>query len=104
MNVCVLGLWHLGAVTAACAAAAGHDVTGLDFDAAVVDGLSRGEAPLSEPGLNDLLKSGIAAGRLRFTTDIPTAIDRADIVWITFDTPVDDDDRADVAFVTVGAM
>ena len=55
MNVCVLGLWHLGTVTAACLAAAGHRVTGVDFDATVVDRLRAGKAPLFEPGLDDLI-------------------------------------------------
>jgi UDPglucose 6-dehydrogenase len=99
MNVCVLGLWHLGTVTAACLASAGHDVTGLDFDAAVVSCLSNGKAPLFEPGLDDLVKAGLAGGRLRFGTHA-AIVDDADIVWIAYDTPVDDDDQADVAFVT----
>jgi UDPglucose 6-dehydrogenase len=98
MKVCVVGLWHLGTVTAGCLAAAGLDVTGLDDDASVIDALTQGRPPLFEPGLEELLNSGLASGRLRFTTD-PRAAAGADIVWIAFDTPVDDDDRADVAFV-----
>jgi UDPglucose 6-dehydrogenase len=100
MKVCVLGLWHLGTVTAACLASAGHDVTGLDFDPAVVSNLAAGKAPLFEPGLDDLVTAGLASGRLCFTTDVAAAVDRADIVWIAYDTPVDEDDRADVAYVT----
>ena len=99
MKVCVLGLWHLGTVTAACLAAGGHDVTGLDFDEAVVAGLAAGTPPLFEPGLSDLVKAGLAAGRLRFTTDAASAVDGADVVWVTYDTPVDDEDRADVEYV-----
>src|SRR5437899_1368770 len=70
MNVAVFGLWHLGTVTAACLAEAGHDVTGLDPDRSTIDRLSAGTPPLFEPGLEDLVKRGIAAGRLRFTTDV----------------------------------
>jgi UDPglucose 6-dehydrogenase len=81
MKVCVSGLWHLGSVTAACLAAAGHDVIGLDADAAAVERLSRGTPPLFEPGLEDLVKSGIAAGRLRFTGDAAAAARGADLVW-----------------------
>jgi UDPglucose 6-dehydrogenase len=99
MNVCVLGLWHLGTVTAACLASGGHDVIGLDFDPAVVAGLNAGRPPLFEPGLEDLVKGGLASGRLRFTTDVALAVGHADIVWVAYDTPVDDDDRADVDFV-----
>ena len=100
MKVCVLGLWHLGTVTAACLAAAGHDVTGLDFDASVIENLAGGKPPLFEPGLEDLVKSGLASGRLSFTTDVAAALGAADVVWVAYDTPVDDDDRADVEYVT----
>ena len=103
MNVCVAGLWHLGTVTAACLASAGHDVVGLDEDAARVSALSQGAAPLFEPGLDDAVKRGLASGHLRFTTDPAGAAGAADIVWITIDTPVDDDDRADVESVVARA-
>lgn len=99
MKVCVLGLWHLGTVTAGCLAQGGHDVTGLDFDESVVDGLTGGRPPVFEPGLEDLVKAGLAAGRLRFTTDAAQAVESADIVWVAYDTPVDDEDRADVEYV-----
>ena len=98
MKVCVLGLWHLGTVTAACLASGGHDVVGLDFDPALVAGLDAGKPPLFEPGLEDLVKAGLASGRLRFTTDAAAARG-ADLVWVAYDTPVDEDDRADVEFV-----
>ncbi len=101
MNVCVLGLWHLGTVTAACLASAGHQTTGIDFDDGVVDRLSRAIPPLFEPGLEDLVRAGLGAGTLSFTTD-PAAAGRADVLWIAIDTPVDDEDRADVEAV-VGA-
>ena len=99
MRVCVLGLWHLGTVTAACLASGGHDVTGLDFDPAVIAGLAAGRPPLLEPGLEDLVGAGLASGLLRFTSDAAAAVGDADIVWVTYDTPVDDDDRADVEYV-----
>lgn len=99
MKVCVQGLWHLGSVTAACLAAVGHDVVGLDADQKTIDGLNQGKAPLFEPGLDDLLQAGIANGRLRFTTNINDAAADAEVLWVAFDTPVDDEDRADVEFV-----
>lgn len=95
MKVTVLGLWHLGCVTAACTAR-DFAVVGLDFDASTVARLNGGHAPISEPGLDDLIKEGLAAGRLRFTADAGEACSQADILWVAFDTPVDDDDRADV--------
>ena len=73
----MLGLWHLGTVTAACLAAGGHDVTGLDFDPAVVSRLAAGNPPLFEPGLEDLVRSGLATGRLLN----PTLADSARPGW-----------------------
>ncbi|MEO8845970.1 MAG: nucleotide sugar dehydrogenase [Kofleriaceae bacterium] len=94
MNVCVQGLWHLGAVTAACLAEAGHHVIGLDHDPSTIEGLRAGKAPISEPGLDAM----IARNKIEFTTDIAAAA-RADVLWVTYDTPVDADDVADVEFV-----
>lgn len=99
MNIAVLGLWHLGSVTSACTAAAGHTVVGWDPDAAAVSGLAEAHPSIDEPGLPELLAEGIAAWRLRFTSDLREAVADADIVWVAFDTPVDDEDRADVDFV-----
>lgn len=99
MKVCVHGLWHLGTVTAACLARAGHDVTGLDDDGDALRALATGVPPLFEPGLEDLVKSGMAAGRLRFTADPAAALRDADVLWVAFDTPVDAEDCADTSFV-----
>ena len=98
MRIVVQGLWHLGSVTAACLAEAGLDVVGLDPDAAVVERLRGGEPPLHEPGLAELVRKGLAAGRLSFTVDAASAAE-ADLVWIAFDTPVDEEDRADPGYV-----
>ena len=98
MNVTVLGLWHLGSVTAACCAKH-FQVTGLDFDAANIANLNLGKAPLFELGLNELLASGIAAGKLSFTTDPKSACAKADVLWLSYDTPVNENDESDVAFV-----
>lgn len=97
MHVVVLGLWHLGCVTAACLARH-HRVTGLDFDAPVVAGLRANRAPLHEPGLDALIAAGRASGQLDFSTDPAIAAD-AGIVWVCYDTPVDAEDRADNAWV-----
>ena len=99
MNVSVQGLWHLGSVTAACLAFIKHDVVGLDIDQKIVDRLSQGKAPIFEPALDELIVEEIATGRLRFTTDRADALAGAEVLWVTFDTPVDDDDQADVEFV-----
>src|SRR6266851_617656 len=96
MNVCVMGLWHLGSVTAACVASLGHRVVGFDFDAAAVDSLREGRPPLFEPGLEELVRRGLAAGNLSFSSDPASALENAQLLWVSYDTPVDDDDRADV--------
>jgi UDPglucose 6-dehydrogenase len=97
MNVTILGLWHLGSVTAACTARH-HRVTGLDFDESVVTGLRAGRAPLHEPGLDALLAAGLAAGRLQFSTE-PQSAATTDVLWVCYDTPVDADDRSDLPWV-----
>ncbi len=97
MHVVVLGLWHLGSVTAACLARH-HRVTGLDFDEAVLAKLRAGHAPLHEPGLDDLLAAGLASGNLRFSADAGAAV-TADVLWVCYDTPVDADDRSDLDWV-----
>ncbi len=99
MKICVHGLWHLGAVTAACLAEAGFTVAGLDAGVETVANLSRGVPPLFEPGLQDLTRRGLESGRLTFTTVPKTAVSDADVIWVAFDTPVDDEDQADPGFV-----
>jgi UDPglucose 6-dehydrogenase len=98
MRIVVQGLWHLGCVTAACCAKH-FEVIGLDFDVAVVAKLNQGQAPLLEPGLNDLIAAGIAAKKLSFTTDAKTACANADLLWLCYDTPVNENDESDTGFV-----
>jgi UDPglucose 6-dehydrogenase len=101
VKVCVQGLWHLGSVTAACLASVGHEIVGLDSDQTVISSLNEGKAPLFEPDLDALIAEGIKSGRLRFTSDMATACKDAEVLWVTFDTPVDDDDVADINFVLI---
>lgn len=95
MTIAVFGLWHLGSVTAACTAAAGIQTVGIDLDRDRVAKLAAGEPPLYEPGLAELVRVGIAQSKLTFSSDA-ACVSGADIVWICHDTPVDDEDRADV--------
>lgn len=96
-TVCVIGIWHLGAVTAACLAELGYPVVGVDADAARVEALNRGTPPLYEPGLEELLRTHTATGRLRFTTSVAQGVRGAQYVLIAFDTPVDENDEADLS-------
>jgi UDPglucose 6-dehydrogenase len=98
MNLTIVGLWHLGSVTAACCARH-FSVAGLDFEPQTIADLKQGKAPLLEPGLNERLAAGLAEGRLRFTNDPRDACAQADVLWLTYDTPVNDNDESDVAFV-----
>lgn len=99
MKICVFGLWHLGSVTAACLSSLGFDVVGLDTDHKLISGLKEGKAPVYEPGLNDLLSSGLNAKKLCFMDNPKVALSNADVLWVTFDTPVDENDVSDVEFV-----
>jgi UDPglucose 6-dehydrogenase len=92
MRIGVVGLWHLGSVTAACLGSH-FEVIGYDSDAKIVSALSEGRPPLFEPGLEDLVRAGLASGNLRFTARAEE-LGAAEIIWVTHDTPVDDDDRA----------
>jgi len=98
LNVFVAGLWHLGCVTAACAAAAGHRVTAYDSDIGLVSQLKQLQLPVAEPGLHDLMAQQTRAERLVFTDSEADAAG-ADMVWATWDTPVDDRDRPDAEWV-----
>lgn len=99
MKICVQGLWHLGSVTAACLASVGHDVVGLDGDINNIDNLNQGKGPLFEPGLDEMIQNEINEGNLSFAQNSREAVTDADVLWVTFDTPVDEEDQADVEFV-----
>jgi UDPglucose 6-dehydrogenase len=101
MKVVVLGLWHLGCVTAACCAKF-VDVVGLDFQQPTVDDLRAGKTPVFEPGLASLIQTGFASRRLSFESDPATALKEANLLWVAYDTPVDDEDKADIKPVLEG--
>lgn len=98
MKICVYGLWHLGSVTAACLAES-FSVIGCDPDGRIIRQLRRARPTVSEPGLPGMLRAGLSSGKLSFTTDVAAALKDADVVWVTFDTPIDEDDVPDIDFV-----
>lgn len=98
MNIAVAGLWHLGTVTAACLAAAGHTVTAYDDDAEGIARLRNGQLPVAEPGLDPMVREQTDQARLRFTAN-PADLARNEVLWVCWDTPVDAEDQADVEFV-----
>ncbi|OFX74485.1 MAG: hypothetical protein A2X12_02175 [Bacteroidetes bacterium GWE2_29_8] len=98
MKVGVFGLWHLGCVTAACLSSVGHDVIGYDPSIENIIKLQSGEPPLFEPGLAELIAQGIKNNKLKFSSNF-SELSQVEIAWITFDTPVDENDNADVDYV-----
>ena len=103
MKVCVIGVGHVGLVSAACLAELGHDVVGLDDDAAKVESLQRGVVPFLEPGLDVLVERGTHAGRLRFTGDPADALDGAEVAFICVGTPRRQDGSPNLAYVQAAA-
>jgi len=98
MKIGVVGLWHLGTVTAACLASAGYSVIGFDENVETIGGFQKRRLPMYEPGLEDLIRREAESGRLRFSSD-PADLADAEIIWIAYDTAIDEDDQADVASV-----
>jgi UDPglucose 6-dehydrogenase len=99
MRVTIFGTGYVGLVTGTCLAEVGHDVMCVDIDQAKVDGLNRGILPIYEPGLEPLVKSNHATGKLRFTTDAPAAVAYAETIFIAVGTPPDEDGSADLQYV-----
>jgi GDP-mannose 6-dehydrogenase len=87
MKVAVFGLGHVGSVTAACLARAGHRVVGVDACHDAVDAMRTGQATIVEPGLEELIAIGVSEGRLSFTTDAGDAVRQSDVVVICVPTP-----------------
>jgi UDPglucose 6-dehydrogenase len=99
MQVTIFGTGYVGLVTGTCLAEVGNDVVCVDIDAGKVERLQRGEVPIFEPGLDDLVAANHKAGRLRFTTDAAAAIAHGRIIFIAVGTPPDEDGSADLSHV-----
>lgn len=99
MRVGVVGLGHVGLVSAACFAHVGHDVVGVDAQPEKVEGLSRGATPFYEPGLEQLVQEGRAAGRLVFDHEVEAATRDAEVVFICVGTPSKPSGEADLSQV-----
>ncbi|MCI1709575.1 MAG: UDP-glucose/GDP-mannose dehydrogenase family protein [Chiayiivirga sp.] len=99
MKVAIFGTGYVGLVTGTCLAEVGNTVLCVDIDAAKVDGLKRGELPIFEPGLEDMVVANHRARRLDFTTDAAAAVAHGDLVFIAVGTPPDEDGSADLRHV-----
>ena len=104
MRVAMIGTGYVGLVSGACFADFGHDVVCVDKDGAKIAALKRGEIPIYEPGLDELVKINVASGRLSFTTSLPASVAEADAVFIAVGTPSRrGDGHADLSFVHAAA-
>ncbi len=99
MKLCVVGTGYVGLVTGTCFADVGNHVIGADVDASKIAKLERGELPIYEPGLDAMVARNVAAGRLRFTTDLDAAVSSAEVVFIAVGTPPRRDGGADLGAV-----
>lgn len=99
MKVTVFGAGYVGLVQAAVLAEVGHDVVCVDVDQGKVDRLTQGIVPIYEPGLDSIIKTSVAEGSLRFTTDSKAAVEHGDIQFIAVGTPPDEDGSADLQYV-----
>jgi len=105
-KVCVVGIWHLGAVVSACLAELGYRVLGVERDPERTAALNRGVPPLFEPGLEELMARHLLSGRLSFTTDFEEGTEDTPYVVIAYDTPVNEQDEPDLSSIvdTVRAL
>ncbi|MDO9601576.1 MAG: UDP-glucose/GDP-mannose dehydrogenase family protein [Rhodocyclaceae bacterium] len=103
MKITVIGTGYVGLVSGACLADVGNDVLCLDLDAAKIRILEEGGIPIHEPGLLEIVRNNVAAGRLKFTTDIARAVAHGTIQFIAVGTPPDEDGSADMQYVLAAA-
>ena len=99
MNIAIVGTGYVGLVSGTCFADTGANVTCVDVDAQKIERLKNGEIPIFEPGLDELVKKNVTAGRLKFTTDLSSVLDDVQIVFSAVGTPPDEDGSADLKYV-----
>ena len=99
MQIAVVGTGYVGLVTGTCFAETGNNVICVDIDAAKVEKMKNGEVPIYEPHLDVLFARNIKQGRLAFTTDLKSAIDKAQIIFLALPTPPGEDGSADLSYI-----
>lgn len=99
MNIAIVGTGYVGLVSGACFAETGATVTCVDVDEKKIEALRRGEIPIYEPGLDELVIKNVKAGRLKFTTSLPDVINDQEIIFTAVGTPPDEDGSADLKYV-----
>ena len=99
MKLTIIGTGYVGLVTGTCFAEVGHHVVCVDNDAAKVKPLQAGGIPIYEPGLEELVKKNVAAGRLKFTTSTAEGVQKSDVIFIAVPTPPQPDGSVDLSFI-----
>lgn len=99
MNIAIVGTGYVGLVSGTCFAEMGIDVTCVDIDQNKISHLLQGKIPIYEPGLDEMVKRNVEAGRLHFTTNLTTCIDHVEVVFSAVGTPPDEDGSADLKYV-----
>jgi UDPglucose 6-dehydrogenase len=99
MNIAIVGTGYVGLVSGTCFAETGVDVTCIDVDASKIERLQNGIIPIYEPGLDELVKKNVKAGRLKFSTDLAAVLNEQDVVFSAVGTPPDEDGSADLKYV-----
>ena len=102
-QICVIGVGYVGLVTATCFADLGNEVIGLDINEERIAGLKRGQLPIYEPGLEELVLRNMEAGRLSFTTSYQEALSGTEFAFIAVGTPSGVDGEADLQYVEASA-
>lgn len=103
MKITVVGTGYVGLVSGACLAEVGNDILCLDLDAEKIRILNEGGIPIYEPGLQDMVRRNVSAGRLHFTTSVEQAVQHGTIQFIAVGTPPDEDGSADLKYVLAAA-
>ena len=99
MKICIVGTGYVGLVTGTCFAEIGHDVVCVDNAPEKVKMLNSGQMPIYEPGLEEMVKKNVAAGRLKFTTSTKEGVEKSDVVFIAVPTPPQPDGSVDLSFM-----
>jgi UDPglucose 6-dehydrogenase len=99
MKITIIGTGYVGLVTGTCFSETGNDVLCLDINEVKIKNLQSGIIPIYEPGLDLLFERNIKEQRLKFTTDLPAAVQHAEIIFLALPTPSGDDGSADISYV-----
>ncbi len=99
MNIAIVGTGYVGLVSGACFAEMGIDVVCVDIDSDKINRLRNGEIPIYEPGLEEMVRRNVEAGRLHFTTSLPEVLPNVEVVFSAVGTPPDEDGSADLQYV-----